>query len=289
MKNSSFLLFFFFSYSLFAQNGAIRPLSARSNGVSNASVAFTGINSIFNNQAGLADLEKSGVLLSAQQSFVNPNSDNFGIGFAIPTSSGNFGIDLHHFINNDLNQIILGLAYARKLAPNLFAGIQFEARSSQLAPYERILLFSKERTELFTAEIGFQYKLRKNLLIGIHFSNPFKLEIIKNEYLPRIFRTGATYSPSENILIHAEIEKNFEIPIVLKSGMEWEIANEFWLRFGLQYKPLNINIGAGYRFRNGLRIDLAGFYQSGLDLVGSGTLSIPSFVPSFGIGYEFQK
>lgn len=289
IRGCNFLFFFLFSFSLVAQNAPITPLSARSNGVSNASVAFTGINSIFNNQAGLADLENAGILLSGQQTFVNPNSDNLGVGFAIPTFSGTFGIDIHHFINDDLNQVILGFAYARKLMPNLSAGIQFEMRSSQFAPYDRLRLFLSERKELFTVEIGLQYKLLERLLIGVHVSNPARIEMREDEFLPRVIRAGATYFIAEKILIHTELEKDLELPLVFKSGLEWELANEFWLWTGFQYKPITFNVGAGYKFKNGLRIDLACFYQDGLDLVGSGILSSSGFVPIFGIGFDFKK
>ncbi len=289
MKVYSFLFLLLFSFPLLAQNGPMNPLSARSNGVSNASVAFTDINSLFNNQAGLADLENAGLLLSGQQTFINPNSDNFGVGFAKPTSSGTFGIDIHYFANDDLDQIILGFAYARKLTPKLSAGIQFEMRSSQFATNGGPVLLSSERKELFTAEIGFQYKLLEKLLIGVHLSNPAKLAIKEDEFLPRVIRTGATYFVSKKILVHAELEKDFERPFVFKSGLEWELADELWLRIGLHYKPITFNVGAGYKFKNGLRIDLACFYQDGLDLVGSGILALSGLVPSFGIGFDFKK
>ena len=91
MQKLILLALLFFSLSLFAQNGPINPLSCRSNGIANASVAFTDINSLFNNQAGLADLKNISFLLSAQETFdepYSPYSDNFGGGFAIPISFG---------------------------------------------------------------------------------------------------------------------------------------------------------------------------------------------------------
>lgn len=287
MRSSNILLLFLYSFSLFAQNVPVNSLSARSNGVANASVAFTGLHSIFNNQAGLADLENPGILLAGQQTYISPDSDNFGVGFALPTSSGTFGIDIHYFGNDDLNQIILGFAYARKLTPKLSAGVQFEMRSSQFAPYDRGMLFSGERIDLFTVEVGLQYELLDKLLIGVHFSSPSKIEIIEGEYLRRVIRTGATYSVSESLLIHTELEKNSERPFALKSGLEWELANELWFRIGLQYKPFNFNIGTGYKFKNGLHVNLACFYQKGLDVVGRGALGLSNVIPSFGVGYEF--
>ena len=126
MQKLVFLLPLFFSISILAQDGAINSTDARSNGVANASVAFTGINSILNNQAGLAELENMGFLLSAEQRFVLNDLNNFGVGFAIPTNSGTFGISVNYFGFEDFNQSKIGLVYARKLMEKLSVGIQFD-------------------------------------------------------------------------------------------------------------------------------------------------------------------
>lgn len=275
---SIFLLLF--SFSLFAQNGPANPLSVRSHGIANASVALNDINSLFNNQAGLADLENMALLFSGQETFRNPNSDSFGGGFAIPNSLGTFGINIHYFGIDGINQLKVGLSYARKLMEELSIGIQFDMLNTQILAYEK--------SNLFTFEIGLQYNVIDNLLLGIHLYNPTKLEIVEDEFLPTIIRLGATYSVCKKILLHAELEKDVDFPVVFKSGMEWELVDELWLRIGFQHKPISVNMGIGFRFKNGLRIDVASFYQQGLNLNSSGVLGISGFVPSIGLGFDFQ-
>ena len=187
MKKLIILYPIFFSFSLFAQNGPINPLSSRSNSIANASVAFSDINSLFNNQAGLAGLKNISFLISGQETFRNPYSDNGGGGFAIPISSGTFGLNFHYFGADDIKQNKIGLAYARKLFETLSVGIQFDMLSTQIP--------LNEKSNLFTFEIGLQYKLIENLLLGIHLYNPAKLEIVEGEFLPTILRLGTTYSP----------------------------------------------------------------------------------------------
>jgi len=286
MEKLIFILPLLFNFSLFAQNGPVNPLSTRSHGVANASVAFSDINSLFNNQAGLADLETISLLLSAQETFVGPYSDNFGAGFAMPTSSGTFGLNIHYFGSNDINQIKVGLAYARKLMERLSLGVQFDFLSTQISPYDRSKLFSN-RIRVFTFEVGLQYKLIENLIIGIHLYNPAKLEIIENEFLPRILRMGATYSVNDKILIHGELQKDFDFPIIFKSGIEYELINDLWFRIGCQVKPTTFNLGLGYQFKNGFRFDLATYYQAGLNLTSSGILGSSGLVPTFGLGFDF--
>lgn len=281
MQKLILLFLLFFSFSLFAQNGPMNPLSSRSNSVANASVAFTDINSLFNNQAGLADLKNISFLLSAQETFRGPYSDNMGGGFAIPISSGTFGLNFHYFGAADIKQNKVGLTYARKLMETLSIGVQFNIVSTQIP--------SNEKSNLFTFEIGFQYELIENLLLGIHLYNPAKLEIIEDEFLPTILRVGATYSAYKNLLIHAEIEKDFDFPFLFKSGIEYELVNNLWFRIGFQTKPTTFNFGMGYLFKKRFRFDVAAYYQQGLNLTSSGIFGSSGFVPSFGLGFDIFK
>jgi len=281
MQKLAFILPLLFSIPLFSQNGPANPLSVRSHGIANASVAFNDINSLFNNQGGLADLESIGILFSGEETFRNPDSDSFGGGFAIPTSSGTFGMNIHYFGIDEIKQQKIGLTYARKLMDKLSVGIQFDMLSTQFLAYEK--------SNLFTIEIGLQYQFIDDLLIGMHIYNPTKQEINENEFLPTIVRIGATYSKFNKILLHAELEKDFDFPFIFKSGIEVELVNDLWVRIGFQYKPTIFNMGVSYQLKNGLRIELASFYQQDLDLISSSILGSSGFVPSIGLGFDFKK
>lgn len=285
MQKLVFLFFSLLSFSLFAQNKPANPLSVRSHGIANASIAFNDINSLFNNQAGLADLENIGLLFSSEESFRNPDSDSFGGGFAVPTSLGTFGMNIHYFDLNDgnidINQTKVGLAYARKLMEELSVGVQFDLVNTQI--------LMNERSNLFTFEIGLQYKVSENFIIGFHVFNPAKLEIVETEFLTTTIRLGGTYAIANKFLIHGELEKDFDFPLVLKSGIELELATDLWIRFGFKNKPTTLNMGMGYQLKNGLRLDLAAFYQQDLNLNSSGILGSSGLLPSIGLGFDFNK
>ena len=277
MQKLILIVLLFFPFSLFAQN----PANTRSNSVANASVAFADINSLFNNQAGLADLKNSSFLLSGQETFdapYSPYSDNMGVGFAIPISSGTVGFNFHYFGATSIKQNKIGLTYARRLMETLSIGVQFDMLSTQIP--------RKEKSTLFTFEVGLQYQVLENVLLGIHLYNPAKLEIIEDEFLPTILRVGTTYAPSKKILVHVEIKKDFDYPFVFKSGVEFELVADLWLRLGFQHKPTTFNFGIGYLFKNRFRFDVGAYYQQGLNLTSSGVLASSGFVPSFGLGYE---
>ena len=147
----------------------------------------------------------------------------------------------------------------------------------------------EENSNLFTFEIGLQYQLMENVLLGIHLYNPTKLEIIEGEFLPTILRVGGTYAPYKQLLVHVEIEKDIDFPFVFKSGSEFELVEDLWFRIGFQHKPTTFNFGMGYLFKKRFRFDLGAYYQRGLNLTSSGVFGSSGFVPSFGLGYDFVK
>lgn len=256
--------------ALQAQNGATNSTGSRSNGVANASVGFSDINSIFNNQAGLANLQNMGFILSSEQRFALAELNSFGGGFALPTNSGTFGVSVHYFGFDSYNESKIGLSYARKLMDKLSIGVQFDLLSTQIAEYGS--------QNFFTFEVGLQSELMENLLIGIHLYNPVKIEIIEDEFLPTVLRAGATYSPSTKFNLHVEVEKDLDFPFIFKSGVEYALVDDFWLRIGVQTNPTALSFGLGYLFKNGFRFDLASSYHQDL-----------GFSPGIGIGYDFSK
>ena len=270
MRKFLLLTALFFSFAAQAQFGATHGTGVRSNGLANASVAFTDLNSIFNNQAGLANLKETGFLLAAEQRFLLADLSSFGAGFAQPTRSGTFGLSVHYFGFESYNESKIGLAYGRKLMEKLSVGVQFDVLNTRISEYG-----SKT---LFTFEVGLQAELIENLLVGIHIYNPVRLEIIEDEFLPSVFRAGATYTASKKLMLHTELEKDFDFPFVFKAGIEYALAKELWLRLGVQTNPTALSFGLGYQFQKGLRIDFATNYHQDL-----------GFTPSLGVGFELNK
>lgn len=113
-----------------------------------------------------------------------------------------------------------------------------------------------------------------------------KLEIMEDEFLPTVLRTGATYFVSPKVLLHTELVTGFDVPFAFKAGSEFELVDNLWLRLGFQSQPTRFNTGAGYQFKNGLRIDLAVYYQRGLEVISSGPLSYAGLVTSIGVGID---
>ena len=90
MRKIISILFFILPYFLVAQNGSTSIAGARSAAMGNASVAYSSIESIYSNQAGLAELEGLAINNTAQNRFLVSELNSFYVAAAYPTNSGVF-------------------------------------------------------------------------------------------------------------------------------------------------------------------------------------------------------
>lgn len=270
MRSALLFSFFFFPFLLFGQNGSTYANGARSAAMGNTGLNFNDINSLFNNQAGLADLEATSFLIAAERKFALADLNNLTAGVALPTSSGTFGISLNYFGFDLYNETKVGLAYSRRLMDKLSVGIQFDMLNTRIPEYG-----SKN---LFTFEIGLQSELSKNLTLGFHLFNPVKLETVEGEYLPTVIQGGISYAPSKKVLVNVELEKDIDFPFTIRTGIEYEMVDNFWLRLGVNTEPASVNFGIGYLMQNGLRLDIASSYHQEL-----------GFTPAVSLGFDLKK
>lgn len=270
MRNALFIFLCCSSFSLFGQNGSSYSNSAKSIAMGHTGINFTDIHSLFTNQAGLANLEESSFLLSAERRFSLAELNNFNAGFALPTSSGTFGLSIHYFGFEQYNETKIGFAYGRKLMEKLSVGLQFDVLNTRIPEYG-----SKN---LFTFELGLQSELSKQLTLGFHLFNPIKQEIAEEEYLPTVIQTGITYSPTKKVAINVELEKDIDFPFTIKTGINYEMVDNFWLRVGFNTEPAAVSFGIGYLMKNGFRLDVASTYHQEL-----------GFTPAISLGYDLKK
>ena len=102
-----------------AQNGVFIGANARSVALGGGGVAFTGLSSLGNNPAGLADLTTWGTSVQAEQRFLLADLQLLSAAGALPTASGNFGVQINYFGFEGYNEQKIGLSYGRKLFDQL--------------------------------------------------------------------------------------------------------------------------------------------------------------------------
>lgn len=235
------ILIFGFSISYSIEN---YPAGARSRALSNAFISVTDAWSTFHNQAGIAGLENISAGFYYESRFMIDELSLAAETLILPTKSGNFGIGFSQFGKGSFKENKFGLSYALALSEKLSAGIQLDYFSQRFPENDR----SKGTA---TFETGFIYSPNKKLFLGAHVFNPISAGIDTPEgkqKMPAVIRFGGHYQFDEMVMLIAEIQKDTENPLSVKSGIEFSPVRNLALRFGVSGKPFSYTAGIGYKF-----------------------------------------
>ncbi|MFK7799020.1 MAG: hypothetical protein AB8E82_16320 [Aureispira sp.] len=262
------VLFFCCSWGLMAQNGIPQNAGARGAALSNASLTFTDINSIFTNQAGLGYLEHLSFTAYGERRFLWANGLNsFLVGAAMPHKNiGTVGLSLHYFGYGAYNEQKIGLAYAKRLFKRFSIGAQFNYLATRIGEYGT--------AHNVTFELGILAKVTKHFHLGAHAFSPVRIEMPNGDIIPSIFKLGAAYIPSKQLRLTAEVEKDLERPLNGRFGIEYHPIPVLYLRAGVATTPVMASFGLGLHL-NALKIDIASSYHQVL-----------GFTPSLSLTYE---
>lgn len=230
--------------------------ASRSQALAGASATLQDSWSVFGNQAGLAGIKRPIVGGTFQNRFlVKELSTSAGL-FILPVQSSVFSLSLYQFGKTAFRQEKLGLAYARSLNPRFQAGMQFN--------YYRYFIAEENKTVgTYGLELGFQYHLKKTILLGFHALNPYKTAIktYSGEYnYPMRYSLGSWFQLSNSFGFVTELEKQSSYPLIVKTGFEYDIRNKLMLRSGFSARPFQLTAGMGFEVKH-LKIDLAVAYN----------------------------
>lgn len=258
MKSLPVLAFaLFLSVStLFVNGQELYWTGSRSQSLAGASVALSDCWSVYGNQAGLAGIEKPVIAGSFQNRFlVSELSTRSGL-VVIPVQSSVFAVSVLQFGKIPFRQEKFGLTYARGISPQLKFGVQFN--------YYRLFLPEDNRSAGTAAlELGVQYLLGSELVLGFHIMNPYTTSIKMrsgNYKYPSEINFGAAYHLSDSFNLMAELENDFGSHLMVKSAMEYIILEKLFLRMGVSGKPYQLSAGIGFQVKK-LSIDLATSYN----------------------------
>lgn len=257
-----------FPIFLQAQNSQTSLSGARGAAMGGSGLVFSDINSAFSNQAGLANLEQLEVLVLAGRQFIASPINNIAAAFAYPSGFGTLGLSIASFGTENYQEQKIGLTYARKLFDGVSIGAQFDYINFSIPTYGN--------SGVITFELGLQAQLLNNLSFGFHLFSPASIEVVEDAVLPSIYKAGIAYTPSDKILLTAEVEKDIDYPVRFRGGMEYGFSDVFFLRAGIATQPTLVSLGVGVKLKDALMIDVAASYHQVL-----GTS------PSVGISYQF--
>ena len=257
-------------FNLNAQTG-YSDAGARSNSMGNASVTLQDVFSAQNNQAAMAFIEAPAAGISTQNYFLVEGgiSSHYGV-FAMPVQkAGVFGLSANYTGDNTFNQTKIGLGYGRKLAENVAVGLQLDYVGTKTSEVGS--------GAAFTFDIGVLYQPNKVLSIGAKVFNPVRAKnnLDFEEELPSIINVGFAYQPSEKIVVCIEGEQNLQDDLRIKSGVEYHIIDQLYLRAGYLSNPSMFTTGIGLKIKT-LQLDLSSQFHQQLGVT-----------PGLGIRYEF--
>ena len=240
------------SQDLFSSGARIQSLGG-------ASVGFSGIWSANGNQAGLAQIRRLEIGGSFQNRFLINELSSRSLLFIFPVQSSVFGVSVSQFGENPFRQEKIGLTYARPITPKLNFGVRYN--------YYRLFLPEDNRSAGSSGiELGIQYLLSRQLILGIHILNPYETGIatMSGTYrYPGRLNLGVLIHLSDSFSFSSELENDMKRQLILRTGMEYTILEKLFLRAGFSGKPYELSGGMGFQVKK-LIIDLASSYNQDL-------------------------
>jgi hypothetical protein len=231
------------------------PSGGRSMSMANASTTFNDVWAYHNNPGALADLEKFSVGISYENRFLLKELQSQGVALAIPIKVGVISVGGHMYGHRQYRTYKAGLGYSMKLAEKLFAGVQIN--------YQGLSLPENYGTKsTVTAEAGVYAKFTEQWKLGISVFNlgRAKLSEFEDDRFSTIMRLGTSYEFSKKLNLNIEIEKDLDYDLRFKSGIEYQVVDNFFVRGGFATTPVELTFGFGYHFKQ-VHLDLGSAYH----------------------------
>ncbi len=245
MKNKISVIIFlvFFSFNTKAQYN--RAFGAANAGMGGTGVISTNLWSSYYNQAGLAKIEGLSVGAFFSNAMMVKDFGTKSAAFAMPVSKyGSFGLNYTYFGNSLYNESKFAFAYAKQLGKRISAGIQIDYfLTVQAGEYGK--------RGVAVGEIGILTEPIDNLYIGAHLFNPWRAKLTDSpdEYIFTKLRIGIGYNFSDKVLFTVEGDKDLDMPLIFRAGLNYNVVAGLFIRTGVSTNPTEYSFGAGYDFK----------------------------------------
>lgn len=259
MRNIYLLFLFILINSNLGAQSLRKPVAASYIGLGAYSINHADAFSFTANQAALAQIKNPVIGVYGENRFLLNATNLYSAVVAMPTTQGNFGVQIDYFGFKDYNESQIGIAYARSLGSKLDIGVKFNYYSFRIPAYQS--------SSAVNFEIGAIAHLTDKLNAGIHFYNPVggNLSKTNNEKLSSIYTFGMGYEASESFLVSAEIEKQEDLPVNINAGVQYNFQKQFFVRAGINAENESPYAGAGVTWKD-IRLDVSASYHPQLGI-----------------------
>jgi hypothetical protein len=271
MKNSILLIVFLLTSILSKCQALRRPAAASYIGSSAYSLNHVDAFSVYSNQASLAQLKDAAVGVYGERRFFLAELSSYHAALDVPTSSGNFGLNVNYSGFAGYNESKIGLAYARRLGNKMDVGVQFNYNGIKAAGYGKASAISFEAGTIF--------HLSEKFHTGFHVNNPVggKFGKAHSEKLPSVYTAGFGYDVSEKFFFSVEMIKEEDQDVSVNTGLLYKIVPPVRIRVGISSATSSLSFGIGLCLDN-LRFDIAASYHPQLG-ISPGLLLFYNFKP----------
>lgn len=244
----------------------------RSTGMGGCSVSLKDIGSGIENIASLTHHNTNYIYISTIINHTIPALSTKNIAMTFSTKrKGAWLIRYQHFGNAQYHEQKATAGYAMAIGKtfNIGAALHYMHSGCADAYYQR--------QNLVTFSASMQYYPTKELTIGLKLFNPAMVQIHSHDEIrtAAIMQAGVTYNATERLTTSLEIEKQTYRRPTIKTGLEYEVFQNFRLQTGVATNPM--------RYSFGMDVALAQL-QLGLAVQTHQTLGAS---PHIGITYHF--
>lgn len=269
MRKVLFFISFILAWShCFAQNAGIPPAGPVSLGLGGARTAVSSPWAIFNNPAGLGNIEGISGVFGYQTILNFAPFNTVSAAVNAQTSIGNTSFGVYKFGDDIFSTQMASLGFARKL------GIMTLGIKANILQYD-IAGFGKR--SVFLAEMGGIANLTPQLNFGAHIYNITQSVVAQEtqERVPILIRMAINYQLSNELQLFVEGEKDVDRSAEFSLGLSFQLIEALVLRTGFATQTNRYSFGAGVSIQKFI-VDYAVSPDSGIGAT-----------HNFGLTYQF--
>lgn len=247
--------------------GGNPPLGARAAALGGASVCLSDVWSAGNNPGTLGHFDRFAAGVAYESGYFMPGTGLKTMVASLPAGRGTVGLMASSSGYKSFSDNRLGLAYAMPLADYLRIGVRVGYLQTRIGD-----IYGSRSTVV--AEVGLLATPAENVRFGVHLYNPnrAKMADFDDERVPTTLRIGGQYIFSEKVSAVLELDKDTDLPLNARAGVEYNPVEQVFVRVGLATLQGCFAIGMGYKWKT-FRADVAATwhqdlgYSSGVALV----------------------
>ncbi len=231
------------------------PGGGRAMSMGNATVAVEDEWAFFNNPAATTGIKKFTAGISYENRFLLRALQSQALVAAMPLGKGVLSFGAHNYGYTQFRSYRAGAGYSMKLSDHFSMGAQLNYQGLSLNEnYGSI--------NTMTADIGMFAEITSKWKVGLSVFDigRAKLATDNDDRFTTTMRLGTSYQFSDRVLISIEGDKDLDDPLRFRSGIEYQVVDDFHLRGGVATNRLELTFGMGYTFSM-FRLDLGTSYD----------------------------